>query len=228
MFKQEVQSSCYQNKFAITITNTITIIIILIDFYKREDCDYTPNSEKGCLLNCCIVHCALLHTQIAKHHGCNQVVHCCMPRPQIIVFHIASMANTRMPLSHSRYLQCYLKIRYIHGALRSGYATIHNAQCNNSEDALFLIRCIQMVFTSTDGIHRIHNGAQTTKSRLDRLLLLSFAGLRLSKAAPGVSFSVRTTAVEFEEAFAILQFCIRAIRTPMLVQPRSDVCSPPL
>ena len=53
-------------------------------------------------------------------------------------------------------------------------------------------------------IHRIHNGAQATKLRLDRLLL-SFAGLRLSKAAPGISFSVRTTAVEFEEAFAILQ-----------------------
>ena len=52
-------------------------------------------------------------------------------------------------------------------------------------------------------IHRIHNGAQATKLRLDRLL--SFAGLRLSKAAPGISFSVRTTAVEFEEAFAILQ-----------------------
>ena len=45
-------------------------------------------------------------------------------------------------------------------------------------------------------IHRIHNGARTTKSRLDRLLLLSFAALHLSKAATGVSFSVRTTAVD--------------------------------
>ena len=35
-------------------------------------------------------------------------------------------------------------------------------------------------------IHRIHNGAKTTKSRLDRLLLLTFAGLHLSKAAPGM------------------------------------------
>ena len=43
-----------------------------------------------------------------------------------IVFHIASMANTRMSLSHSRYLQCYFKIRYIHDALRPGYATIRN------------------------------------------------------------------------------------------------------
>ena len=34
----------------------------------------------------------LLHTQTAKHHGCNEFVHCCMPRPQSIVFHIASMA----------------------------------------------------------------------------------------------------------------------------------------
>ena len=41
----------------------------------------------------------------------------------------ASMANTRMLLSHSRHLQCYLKIRYIHGALRSGYTTMRNAQC---------------------------------------------------------------------------------------------------
>ena len=68
-------------------------------------------------------------------------------------------------------------------------------------------------------IHRIHNGAQTTKSRPGRLLLLSFEGWRLSKAAPGMSFSVRTTAVEFglEVAFAILQFCIKAIRTLVVV-----------
>ena len=57
---------------------------------------------KKCLPNCCIVHCALLHTQTAKHHGCNEFVHCCMPRPQsIIVFHIASTANTRMSLSYT-------------------------------------------------------------------------------------------------------------------------------
>ena len=91
-----------------------------------------------------LLHCALLHTQIAKHHGCNEFVHCCMPRPQSNVIHISSMASTRMSLSHRRYLQCYFKICYIHGALRSGYATIRNAQCNNSEDNLFLIRCIQM------------------------------------------------------------------------------------
>ena len=36
-----------------------------------------------------------------------------------------------------RQLQCYLKIRYINGALRSGYTTMCNAQCNNSEDNLF-------------------------------------------------------------------------------------------
>ena len=58
--------------------------------------------KKKCLPNCCIVHCALLHTQTAKHHGCNEFVHCCMPRPQsIIVFHIASTANTRMSLSYT-------------------------------------------------------------------------------------------------------------------------------
>ena len=31
-------------------------------------------------------------------------------------------------------------------------------------------------------------------------------------------FSVRTTDVEFEVAFAILQFCIRAFRTFMIVE----------
>ena len=60
---------------------------------------------------------------------------------------------------------------------------------------------------------------KTTKSRLDRLLLLSFASLRLSKQLlHGISFSVRTKDVEFEIAFAILQFCIRALRTFMTVQ----------
>ena len=34
-----------------------------------------------------------------------------------------------------------------------------------------------------------------------------------------MSFSVRTTDIEFEVAFAILQFCIRALRTFMTVQP---------
>ena len=42
-----------------------------------------------------------------------------------------------------------------------------------------------------------------------------------------MSLSVRTLDVEFEEAFAILQFCIRDLRTFMTVQPRSDVFSPP-
>ena len=56
------------------------------------------------------MHYALLHTQTAKHHGCNEFVSCCMPRLQSTVFHIAFMANTQMSLSHSRYLQCYLKI----------------------------------------------------------------------------------------------------------------------
>ena len=99
--------------------------------------------QKRLLLNCCIVHCALLHTQTATHHGCNEFAHCCMPRPQNIMVHIASMANTRMSLSHSRRLQCYLKTRYIHGALRSGYATMRNEQCNNSEDNLYWIRYIR-------------------------------------------------------------------------------------
>ena len=105
---------------------------------------HTHLIQKGCLLKCCIVHCALLHIQTPMHHGCTEFVHCCIPRRQSIVVHIASMANTRMSLSHSRHLQCYLKTRYIHGALRSGYATMRNAQCNNSEENLFflIIRCI--------------------------------------------------------------------------------------
>ena len=49
---------------------------------------------------------------------------------------------------------------------------------------------------------------QTTKSRLDRLRLLCFAGLHLSKAAPRISFSVRTIAVELEVAFAILDLAV--------------------
>ena len=56
------------------------------------------------------MHCTLLHTQTAKQHGCNDFVHCCMPRPQSIVLHIASMANKRMSMSHSRYVQCYLML----------------------------------------------------------------------------------------------------------------------
>ena len=114
-------------------TNTVmadSVGAILIGTLKAIFCLHVhvyTQLKKGCLLNCCIVHCALLHTQTAMHHGCNEFVHCCMTRLQSIVVHIASMANTRMSLSHCRYLQCYLKIRYIHGALRSGYATMRNA-----------------------------------------------------------------------------------------------------
>ena len=49
-----------------------------------------------------------------------------MPRQQSNVVHIAFIAITRMSLSISMHLQCYLKIRFIHCALRSGYATMHN------------------------------------------------------------------------------------------------------
>ena len=71
----------------------------------------------------------------------NLYIVACQDRKAIVV-HIASIANTRMSLSHSRHLQCYFKMRYIHGALRSGYATMRNAQCNNLQDNLFLSRCI--------------------------------------------------------------------------------------
>ena len=48
-----------------------------------------------------LLHWALLHAQNTTHHGCNEFVHFCMPRLQSFVLHIASMANTRMSLSHS-------------------------------------------------------------------------------------------------------------------------------
>ena len=55
-----------------------------------------------------------------------------------------------------------VQIRYIHGALRSGYATMRNAQCNNSEDNLFELS-VYMYFTmnatvtlSTDVFKAIH------------------------------------------------------------------------
>ena len=67
---------------------------------------------------------------------------------------------------------------------------------------------------------------KTTKSRLDRLLLLSFASLRLSKQLLGCHFQREQQYVEFEVAFAILQFCIKALKTFMTVQLRSDVFSP--
>ena len=43
--------------------------------------------------------------------------------------------------------QSLSQIRYIH-VLPSGYATMRNAQWNNSEDNLFLIRCIYFVTLS--------------------------------------------------------------------------------
>ena len=57
---------CYIKSIIIIIIITIIIIIIIII--------HRSNSKKGCLLNCCIVHCTLLHTQTAMHHGCNEVL----------------------------------------------------------------------------------------------------------------------------------------------------------
>ena len=37
----------------------------------------------------------------------------------------------------SSQVKCATYLYEIHGALRSGYATMRNAQCNNSEDNLF-------------------------------------------------------------------------------------------
>ena len=63
--------------------------------WSSSGCMYTPNSKR---LSSEFLHCTLLHTQTTKHHGCNRFVHCCMTRPQCIVVHIASMADTQMLL----------------------------------------------------------------------------------------------------------------------------------
>ena len=70
-------------------------------------------------------------------------------------------------------------------------------------------RSTQCIKTNSNGIHRIYNADRprkdwwpTTKSRINRLLVASFVGLLLSKAAAGISFSVRTTTKEFVVAFA--------------------------
>ena len=78
------------------------------------------------LLHCALRHCCIPRPQCTM--GVTNLYIVCMPRPQSIVVHIASLANTRIPLSHSRYLQCYLKIRCIHGALRLGMQ--QRAMCN--------------------------------------------------------------------------------------------------
>ena len=68
-------------------------------------------------------------------------------------------------------------------------------------------------------IHRIHNGAKNHQVEAGQASSFKFASLRLSKQLlHGMSFSVRTTDVKFEVAFAILQFCIRALRAFMTVQ----------
>ena len=70
----------------------------------------------------------------------------------------------------------------------STYLYIWNIQnFKTKESTGYMKKPLTVNKSYTFNIHRIHYGAQTTKSRLDRLLLiLSFAGLRLSKAAPGI------------------------------------------
>ena len=88
-------------------------------------------------MNCCIVHCTLLHTQTATHHGCNEFLN------SIAGAYYETAAFVYKPWKQC-VLQCFavlacnnIQIRYIHGALRSGYVTMHNAQCNNSKDNIF-------------------------------------------------------------------------------------------
>ena len=83
------------------------------------------------------IHLSNVYTHLIQTRLSSELLHCAMPRPQRIVVHIASMSKTRMSPSHSRHPQCYLKIHYINGTLRSRYTTLRNAQCNNSEDNLF-------------------------------------------------------------------------------------------
>ena len=42
-----------------------------------------------------------------------------------------------MKVVYSRYLECYLKICYIHGALQCGYATIRNAHATIQKTTFF-------------------------------------------------------------------------------------------
>ena len=67
------------------------------------------------------------------------------------------------------------------------------------------------------GIHRIHNGAQNHQVEAGQASSFEFYKFASFQAAPGMSFSVRTTDVEFEVAFAILQLYLRALRTFMTV-----------
>ena len=89
-----------------------------------------------------LLHCALLHTQTATHHGCNEFLN------SIAGTYYETTTFVCYPWKQCG-PQCFavlacnsVQIRYIHGALQSGYATMRNAQCNNSENNLFWIRSI--------------------------------------------------------------------------------------
>ena len=90
------------------------------------------------------MHCVLLHTKTAKHHGCNEFLNS-----------VAGAYYETTTFMYWQWKQCEpqcfavlacnnVQTRYIHGALQSGYATMRNAQCSNSEDNLFWIRCINI------------------------------------------------------------------------------------
>ena len=93
-----------------------------------------------------LLHCALhivAYTQTAKHHRCNEFLN------SIAGAYYETAAFVYKPWKQCG-KECFavlacnnVQIRYIQGALRAGYATMRNAQCSNSEDNLFWVRCIQ-------------------------------------------------------------------------------------
>ena len=90
----------------------LSFIIKLFQLFQLNDL-YTPNSKKVVFWTVALC-----------------IAQCCMPRPQSIVVHIASKANTRISLSHRRHL-CFLKIRYSLGLIPWCVAVLvcNNAQC---------------------------------------------------------------------------------------------------
>ena len=71
---------------------------------------YTPNSL-------CIAHFCILRPQRTMDVTNLYIVAC--QDSKALWSNIGSMAKTLKSLSHNRHLQCYLKIRYIHGAFLS-------------------------------------------------------------------------------------------------------------
>ena len=78
--------------------------------------------------------CSILLYQIQKRLS-SELFHCalhfvaCQGRKALWSTLLPTLIHEcRCLIVHVGHLQCYLKVRYIHGALRSGYAAMRNAQ----------------------------------------------------------------------------------------------------